>query len=1008
MNFTDIFIKRPVFATVLSLIILLVGIKSFFALSVRLWPKIDTAVVSVQVKYPGADAALMESFVTTPIENALGGVDGIDYISSQSKNGESDIAVHFVLGYDINVAVTDISSKISSVRWKLPKEVYDPVVDKKDPNARATMYITYSSDTVSKEEITDYIERIVQPQLQTLPGIASSQILNPAEYAMRIWLDPQLMAAHQVTPIDVVNGVMLGNLQSASGQIRSTYQLFNVKTLSELVKPEQFSDIVLRNQNGQVVKISDVGRAELGDRYTDYSVLADGKEAIIIAITPNSVANPLDISKEVKALLPKLDKTIPPGVHAKLLWDSSIFIEHSIQEIEKTILISALFVIAIVFLFLGSFRVLLIPTVTIPLSLIGVCGVMLMLGYSLNTLTFLAMVLAIGMVVDDAIVVSENIHRHLLTGKSPIEAAMLGAREIQFAVIALTLTLAAVYAPIAFLKGLIGELFKEFSVTLASAVIISGFVALTLSPMMCSKVMRSDVLSHGFAEKVHRWSEQGMNIYRVILTKVLNKRILILFILPLILIACVMMYTMLPSELAPNEDQGFIFTFASPPTAASYDYTQKYLRQIASIYEKVPEKQNYMAINAPGFYGAPLILKPWDQRKRSVDQIIQSLIPPVMMIPGIRAFPLNLPSLPGVDSLTPVSIAIQSTGDYNELYQIGQKMLKALAANPRLVNLDTDLKIDEPQLNVKIDYSKAYDLGIPADDIAKTINFALGEPATGHFSILGRSYDVVPQLEKEFRNSPDALKNLQLRTSSGELVPLSNFAEIQESVEPASLNHFQQLRSLSITASIMPGYTIGQALDYVNNVTAQIVPSQMKIDYGGASRQFMQTKGQMLATFGFAIIFIFLVLAAQFESFMDPLVVMFTIPLSTFGALLALVLTGKTMNIYSEIGIITLIGLISKHGILMVEFANQLRRKGSELKQAIIEAAAVRLRPVLMTTAAMALGAVPLVIATGAGAVSRRQIGVVIVGGMVIGTIFTLFVIPVVYTYLASRRKVES
>jgi len=1010
MGFTDIFVRRPVFATVLSLVILLVGLRSYFSLSVRLYPKIDASVVSIDTTYSGADAALMEGFVTTPIENSLGGIDGIDYITSSSTTGKSTVTVYFQLGYDINAAVADVNSKVSSVRTLLPSDIDSPVVSKKDPNASPSMFLSFASNSLTTEQITDYLKRSIQPQIQTMPGVGSAQIWG-SEYAMRIWLDPKLMAAHNITPANVRNALINQSLQAPGGQLKTNTQAFAVKTFSEASNAQQFNNLVIRQNDGQLTRISDIGKAELGSKSTDISVFINGKPGVVLAITPSSIANPLDISVEINQAFKKLVASLPKSIVAQIMWDNSKFISASISEVKKTIIEATICVILVVFLFLGSWRTLIIPIVTIPLSLIGVCTVMLMLGYSLNTITFLSLVLAIGMVVDDAIVVTENIDRHIEEGKTPFAAALVGAREIQFAIIAMTFTLAAVYAPIGFLTGLIGSLFKEFAFTLAGAVIISGFIALTLSPMMCSKIMQPNTANKSkLTKKINDIFNVIMQRYQKYLHQVLINRKKILYLIPIIFTLTIILYYFIPSELAPAEDGGYVMAPMLAPTSANVDYTKKYSKVVEDFFAKVPEAENYLIVNgngAPNTALGLLVLKSWEKRSRSVDKIISELLPKFWAIPGIYAFPINPSSLPGANGNSPVQIELQTLGDYNTLNDISQKILAAAKQNRRLANVRVEPKLDQPQLNININREKAGDLGIPISDIGYGINLGLGQTTISHFGIEGRSYDVIPQLYPEFSNTPNMLNYLHLTTASGEMVPLGNIAAINESVAPQSYNHFQQMRSIEITASMAPGYTLNQALKYFDGVIKKIAPSDIRIDYAGQSRLFFQTGNQMTMTFLFAIIFIFLVLAAQFESFRDPFIVLFTIPLSLFGALLAMLITGCSMNIYSQIGLVTLIGLISKHGILMVEFANQLQETGKSIEEAIVAAATTRLRPILMTTAAMVLGSLPLALAHGAGAVSRQQIGWVIVGGMTVGTLFTLFVVPAMYTYIATKKSIK-
>lgn len=1008
MNLTDVFIKKPIFATVLSLIILLIGVRAYFSLPVRQYPQIDTTTIEVSVSYPGASSEIIEGYITTPIENSLSGINGIDYIISTSDNGQSTITIYFVLGYDIDAALADISDKVSSVRWKLPKDIYDPIIEKSDPNARPTMYLSFSNPNMTGEEINDYLTRLVQPQLQVLPGVGQADIWSSNKYGMRIWLNPYAMAAHDITASDIIDAINTSNLQAPSGSVKTSWQKFNINVISDINKQEQFNSLILRNTNGQLTRINDVGRAVLGSATTDVSVFIDGKHGIVMPITPQSNANPLDVSKYVNEALAKLKQNLPKGMTFTTLIDTSTFIAASINEVQKTIIEAAVLVIVIIFLFLGSFRILLIPTVTIPLSIIGVFGMMSAMGYTINTLTLLALVLAIGMVVDDAIVVAENIYRHILEGKTPMEAALVGAKEIQFAVVSITLTLAAVYAPIGFMSGLTGALFKEFAFTLAGAVIISGFIAITLSPMMCSRIIKADSLSGPFARFAHHINEIIRLAYTKSLTKVMQMKKTVLSLVLVVIACCYLFYIFSPSELAPKEDMGWIFSQISAPASANLNYTEKYTDELIPIYKKIPEIDHYGIINgADGVNSAISFigLTDWSKRTKNVDQLIQELFPKFWSIPGVLAFPANPFSLPGSSSYFPIEIALQTLGSYEHLSDVTQKILAKIKQNHKITNVDYDLKIDQPQLDIKIDRDKAGDLGISIKEISDAINLGFGEPTTTQFTIEGHNYDVIPALEEEYRNKPDLINSLQLRVSSGDLVPLSNLISIKETTKARTLNHFQQLRSSTITADLKPGYTTGEAVKYIQKIIDTTATKDIKVDYSGQTRQFIQSSGEMLSTILFAVIFIFLVLAAQFESFRDPLIVMFSFPLSTFGAFLVMRLTGSTLNIYSEIGLLTLIGLISKHGILIVEFANQLRETGKNFHEAIIESASIRLKPILMTTAAIIIGAFPLAFAHGAGAVSRQQIGWVIIGGMTIGTLFTLFVIPTMYSLFCHKSK---
>lgn len=1016
MRFTDVFIKRPVFATVLSLIVLLVGIRAYMSLPTRQYPNIATSVISIQTTYAGASAELMEGFVTTPIENALSGIDGIDFITSQSSTGSSSINITFKLGTNINKAVTDVSNAVASVRYVLPSGINDPIVTAANPNADPIIYIPFISATFSPEQITDYLVRVIQPQIATLPGVAKATIFGQRLYSMRIWLNPQEMASHDVTASDIMKTLTANNVQSAAGRIKSQWSEFNVTAKTDLNNAKQFNDLVIKNNNGKFIRLDDVGTAALGPADDSVNFNINGKSAMVMAIIAQPTANPLDISKEINRVFPSIQQFLPYGLKGQIIYDTSKFIGESIKEVYQTIIEATVFVIIVIFLFLGSLRNALIPIITIPLSVIGVCSIMLAMGYSINILTLLAWVLAIGLVVDDAIVVVENIHRHVENGLSSFDAAITGAREIAFPVVAMTLTLAAVYAPIGFVSGLTGALFREFAFTLAGTVIISGFIALTLSPMMCSKLIKHSE-KKGLPEKIDAIFNRFMNAYQNLLKKSLDKRFIVVIISVIIFISCYFLYVTLPGELAPEEDQGAFMAAFTGPSNANLQYTMTQSAKLEKIFATIPEQIGYGVINGFGGTGiaanagfAFVVLKPWDERKRTAQQIIASLFPKFWSIPGIKAFPFNPPSLPGSSGYTPVQFVLKTTASYADLNAAVKKIITiAQKENPRLLNLDSDLKLDTSQINIDLNRNKAADLGIPMNEIGTTLNMALAQPAVSHFNMSGRSYDVIPQLMPQFQHSAEQLGNLQVRTTSGQLIPLITIADIKTSVQPQSLNHFQQVRSATITASLAPGYTLGEALDFLEKTADKNLPKNIQYDFAGQSRQLVDASGAMEETFVFAIIFIFLILAAQFESFRNPLIVMMSVPLSTAGALLTLhVIHGGTINIYTQIGIVTLVGLISKHGILIVEFADQLQKQGRDKLSAIIESASIRLRPVLMTTFAMILGALPLAMASGAGAGARSQLGWVIVGGMTFGTIFTLFVIPTAYLYLASVKKHET
>jgi len=1005
MKFTDVFIKRPVFATTLSLLLLFVGFIAIKKMPLRQYPDIQPPVISVQTAYPGASAKMIEGFITTPIESALSDISGVDYISSSSTAGNSQVLVNLRLGHDLNQAVVDVGDKVDAIRGSLPSDAYDPVISKFNPEATATLYIAFSSDTLSAEAVTDYITRVVQPQLEVLPGVGRAQILGAAKYAMRIWLDPAKMAAQNVTAADVSNMLASNNLQTAAGRLESTYQEFDLSAKTDIETAAQFNNMVVKTEGNSLIRVSDIGKAVLGAQSRRASAIMNDYKANVIGVFTKSTGNPLSVAKAGIKQLEKIKAHLPSDIKAYLIWDNSKFIAASIHEVIMTILEAATIILLLIFLCLGSFRAILIPIVTIPLSLIGVCGLMLLMGFAINTLTLLAAVLAIGLVVDDAIVVVENIHRHLEKGESPMQAALIGTREIARAVIVMTITLAAVFMPIAFMTGLTGKLFTEFAFALAGAVLVSGFVALTLSPMMCSKLLTNELFHRPFPQAIDRVFTKITQYYRSALSKLLFRKPKQLSIIAICLVLGIalldqLLFTTTQEELAPAEDQGVVLTIAISPNSTNLNYLEKYTKQLIPIFKSIPEMENYGIIN--GFDGvhkaiAFLVLKPWGDRKRSAQDIIQSLFPKFAAIKGILAFPFNFPSLPGGDIQGNVGFVVKTTGTFQELNSVMQQLEAKVRQNPKFVNVQNSLSINKPQVDISINRALAGDLGISMQDISTALNVSFAEPVPSHFTMAGRRYDVIPQLMAQYRNSPDKLKYIEVRTSSGKLIPLSSLITVTESVVPPSLDHFQQMRSATLHAATAPGYSLGEALEFLQQVSKEVLPDDMNYDYVGESRQYIEAAGTTAMLFLSAIILILLVLAAQFESFVDAFIVLVAILFSFLGAIVAIRLTGATLNIYTKIGLVALIGLISKHGILMIEFCNQLRKEGRDRVNGILEAATVRLRPILMTTGAMVLGALPLVFASGAGAVSRHQLGSVIVGGMTIGTMFTLFVVPMVY-----------
>ncbi len=1018
MNFTDIFIRRPVFAMSLSLLLLAIGLASFFKLTVRQFPRMDASVITVTTSYPGANADLMANFITTPLENSLTGVEGIDYVTSSSSQSKSSITVYFNLNYPIDKALTDVSNAVASQSNILPKDAFAPVIGKNDPSAKAVLYLGLTSDTLSPGAVSDYILRVLQPQLGTLNGVGQIQIYGSRQYAMRINIDTDKLTAYNLTANDVYSALAAHNLQSAAGTIYSHYQEFNVLANTDMHYPEQFNNMPLKNVNGQVVRLRDVGSAILGAQSYNTSAFLTEKPMITVAIFPTSDANPLAVSKEIKAVLPGIEAKMPTGLTSKIVYDSSIFIQESINEVDKTIVEAVIFVIIVIFLFLGNFRAVLIPIITIPLSLVGVCLIMLALDYSLNTLTLLAWVLAIGLVVDDAIVVLENIHRHMEAGMKAIPAAIVGAREIGFAIIAMTITLAAVYAPIGFSGGITGILFSEFAFTLAASVVVSGFIALTLSPMMCSRIIKinHDPSKQGFSHKIDAIFSKVMARYRTLLEKSLSYKWWVVGFTILMWLVCYFLYSTTREILAPLEDQGVVMTVLNGPAGTNVNYTQHFSQLLNPIFTKQPEVQHLAVINGTsgdntGVAFAPLVN--WSERKRSQFDIVTAVQPALNAVPGLQAYAVPFPSIPLSGGNYDIYFAISSPDGIGTLLPAINGLLKAVTENPGFrPAAQIDLKIDQPQINVSIDRDKASDLGITEAAIGTTLGTMFGSPTNLQFAYNGRSYYVIPEFLKNFNYeaSPEDLKNIYVRSdSTGQLIPLSNISTIENSIDPESINHFQQIPSATLQASLLGTYSTSQAVAFLQNYMEKNFPT-ITYNYGGQTRYYIESQGEMTQVMLFAIIIIFLVLASQFESFRDPLIILIVVPLTIAAAIaflrMSVLLTHfpGTLNIYSKIGLTTLIGLIAKHGILIVEFANQLQEKGLSKLEAVIESATLRLRPILMTTGAMVLGALPLALATGAGANSRSQIGIIIVSGMTFGTLCSLFVVPVWYLILAKPK----
>ena len=1009
MAFTDIFIKRPVLSVVVSLLILLIGLAAAYNLPIRQYPKLSNTVITITTAYPGASPDLMQGFITTPIEQAVASAEGVDYITSASTQSQSQIRVYIKLNFDPNAALTEVLSKVNSVKYLIPKEANDPVVLKSTGQTTAVMYIGFSSDELSGSAISDYLTRVVQPILSTVDGVASADILGGQTFAMRVWLDPVKMAGRNVTTADVAAAIAANNFQAAAGQTKGYYTISNVATNTDLQSVDQFKRMTVKAKDGGFVRMEDIAQVELAAQSTNASVAFSGQHAIFIGVQATPQGNPLNIVEGVRKLFPDIQRNLPPSMKMKVAYDSTKFITSSIHEVEKTLIEAVVIVIIVIFLFLASLRSVIIPVVTIPLSLIGVCALMMAAGFSFNLLTLLAMVLAIGLVVDDAIVVVENIHRHVEEGKTPVQASLQGAREIVGPVISMTITLAAVYAPIGFLGGLTGALFREFAFTLAGAVIVSGVIALTLSPMMCSVLLK-----HGgqgwFATKIDKIFTAVTHWYGRRLDRSLDYRPVTALFAVTILGLVVFLYQHSSKELAPEEDQGIVFSVIKGPKYANIDYMDYYGDKLDKVFASFPETDLRFMINGTDGINngiAGMLLKPWDERKRSAIKLKPLVQAGISKIEGVNAFAFNLPPLPGGPGGLPVQMVINSTASFRAVYEEMNKLKAAARKSGLFIVSDSDLDFNQPVVRVAIDRTKANDLGVTMQQIGGTLATLLGGNYVNRFNLQGRSYQVIPQVPRGLRLTPESLDGYYVPSNTGQQIPLSTLVTIKTDTDPNALTHFNQLNAATFQAVPMPGVTVGQAVDFLEQQAKQL-PKGFSHDYLADARQYVTEGNQLAIAFGFALIIIFLVLAAQFESLRDPLVIMISVPMAISGALIPLFFGAATINIYTQVGLLTLIGLISKHGILMVEFANELQINERLDKRSAIEMAArVRLRPILMTTAAMVTGLLPLLTATGAGAASRFSIGLVVVAGMTIGTLFTLFVLPAVYVAIATDHQAE-
>jgi len=1006
MVLSDVCIRRPVFASVLTFIIVLVGVISYERLTIREYPAIDEPIVSVSTVYKGASPEVVESQVTKPLEDQLAGIEGVDVMTSRSRSERSLINIRFHLTRDPDAAAADVRDKVSRARRFLPDEIDEPIISKVEADTTPIIWVGVTTGNYSQIEASDFINRYIKTRFSVLPGAAEVRVFGERLPAMRIDVDPDKLAAYGLTVQDVEDALRRQNVLIPAGRIESRDREFSVVASTDLTSVTQFRDVIVANVKGYAVRIGDLADVRIGPSDERIIGRLNGASGITIGVTRQATANPLDLSRAVYAEVERINQNLPAGMRLAVTYDTSLFIQESIRSVYTTIAEAVVLVVLMIFFFLRNVRASLIPIVTIPVSLIGAFGIMTLFGFSINTLTLLAMVLAIGLVVDDAIVMLENIHRHIEDGKSRLQAAFLGAKEIGFAIVAMTLTLVSVYAPLAFATGRTGRLFVEFALTLAGAVLVSGFVALTLTPMMCSRMLRHQT-SHGrLYMAIERGIQRLTQAYRSALLRVMQRRAWVGALAVLVAGCCAALFQVVKSELAPIEDRGVVFGVVTAPEGSTIAYTQRSMQQIEALYSNISEASGYQSIIGfptvtNGF--AILRLKHWDERDRKQQTITEALKPAFSALPGVRAFANNPPSLGQRATAKPVNFVIMTQASYEELAQMAETVMARLRDYPGLTNIDTDLRLNTPELRVIVNRDKLADVGVNVDVVGRTLETMLGGRQVTRFQDQGEQYDVIVQVHQGNRATPTDISNIYVHTRDGGMVQLANFLDIRESVSPQSLNHFNRLRAVVIEAAISPGYALGEVLEHMTAVAQEALPPTVLTDLDGQSREYRDSSSSIYLVFLLALVFIYLVLAAQFESWRSPLIIMLSVPLSMTGALLALWASGGTLSIYSQIGLITLVGLITKHGILIVEFSNQLHESGTEMVEAVIEASVLRLRPILMTTGAMVLGVLPLAYASGAGAESRQQIGWVLVGGLMLGTLLTLFVVPVAYTVIARR-----
>ena len=1022
MKFTDAFIHKPVWAIVVSLIILVLGLRATLDMTVRQFPKTENAVVTVSTVYYGADAQTVAGFITQPLESAVAQAQGIDYLSSSSVAGVSTITATLELNYDSNRALTEIQTQLSSVGNRLPPQAQDPVVSVQVGETTASMYLGFYSETLPTNNITDYMIRVVKPQLDALEGVQEAEILGGRQFALRAWLDPVRMAAHGVTAADVSNALAANNYLAAIGATKGDAVTVSLTAATDLHTVGEFRKLAVKSEGSAIVRLEDVANVVLGSEDYDSFVAFDGKQSVFVGIKTSPDANVLDVAERVRDAFPEIQAQLPTGLTANIAYDATEFITTSIQEVIKTLIEALLIVTVVIFLFMGSVRAVMIPVIAMPLSLIGAFFVMLLLGYTINLITLLALVLAIGLVVDDAIIVVENVDRHITEeGKTPLQAALVAARELAGPILAMTVVLIAVYIPIGFQGGLTGALFTEFAFTLAGAVTVSAIIALCLSPMMCSRFLKASHGSSRFVQFIDRQFERLHSSYERRLHGALDTWIVLIVMGAMIFGGTVFLFMNSQSELAPQEDQGFVVGIATGAPNAAPAQVKGYMEQMQAITTSIPEVKDTFQIS--GIAGANSVLTgaklvPWGERARNATEIQNELQMKWGSMAATNAFAFQFPSLPGAQG-QPVEVVMSTTEPFENLYEVSKNVLDKLQASGKFWFIDTNLKIDQPQSTLKVDRDLITTLGITQQDVGGTLGAALGGGYVNYFSIAGRSYRVIPQVLQKDRLNPDQVLDYYVRAGDGSLVQASTVASISDSVVPQSLTRFQQLNS--VTFSGVPSVTQGEGIELVRNTIREVAPTGYQIDYAGQARQFMDESGGFLLTLLFAVIIVYLALAAQFNSLRDPIVILVSVPMAMFGAMIFINLLpgfvgmgalstrwSTSLNIYTQVGLVTLMGLISKHGILIVEFANELQRAGKTKREAIEQAAATRLRPILMTTAAMVLGVMPLVIASGAGAAGRFNMGLVITTGLTIGTLFTLFVVPAFYLLLAQDHHAEA